>query len=71
MTNTVKRGIELTLNESEVSKLVPEVRTLVNEIKPAGNYEVEFNASNLPSGVYIYSIQSGDFVSSKKMIMLK
>jgi hypothetical protein len=53
------------------NSLGEEVRTLVNEIKPAGNYEVEFNASNLPSGVYIYSIQSGDFVSSKKMILLK
>ena len=48
-----------------------EIRTLVNEIKPAGNYEVEFNASNLPSGVYIYSIQAGEFVSSKKMLMIK
>ena len=53
------------------NSLGEEVRTLVNEIKPAGNYEVEFNASNLPSGVYIYSIQSGEFVSSKKMILLK
>jgi len=53
------------------NSLGEEVRTLVNEIRPAGNYEVEFNASNLPSGVYIYSIQAGEFVSSKKMILLK
>lgn len=48
-----------------------EVRTLVNEIKPAGNYEVEFNVSDLSSGVYIYQLKSGDFVSSKKMLLIK
>lgn len=63
-------------NDGKVSlkifnSLGEEVRTLVNEIKSAGIYEAEFNASNLPSGVYIYSIQSGSFVSSKKMILLK
>jgi len=53
------------------NSLGEEVRTLVNEIKPAGNYEVEFNASELPSGIYIYSIQAGEYISSKKMILLK
>ncbi|HRP92690.1 MAG TPA: T9SS type A sorting domain-containing protein [Ignavibacteriaceae bacterium] len=48
-----------------------EVATLVNEQKAAGKYEVNFNASSLASGVYIYKIQAGDFVSSKKMILLK
>jgi len=48
-----------------------EVRTLVNEIKPAGSYEVEFAASELSSGVYIYSIHAGEFVGSKKMMFLK
>ncbi len=48
-----------------------EVATLVNEEKVAGKYEVNFNASTLASGVYIYKIQAGDFVSSKKMILLK
>jgi len=48
-----------------------EVATLVNEEKFAGKYEVNFNASNFASGVYIYKIQAGDFVSSKKMILLK
>ncbi|HRP93601.1 MAG TPA: T9SS type A sorting domain-containing protein, partial [Ignavibacteriaceae bacterium] len=48
-----------------------EVATLVNEEKLAGKYEVNFNASSLASGVYIYRIKSGDFVSSKKMILLK
>lgn len=48
-----------------------EIITLVDEIKPAGSYEAEFNASVLPSGIYIYRMQSGDYVSSKKMILLK
>jgi len=48
-----------------------EVATLVNEQKVAGKYEVNFNASQLASGVYIYKIQAGDFVSSKKMILIK
>jgi hypothetical protein len=48
-----------------------EVVTLVNENKPAGNYEVEFNASQLPSGMYIYKIQTNNFSDTKKMILLK
>lgn len=48
-----------------------EVATLVNEEKNPGNYDVEFNASQLSSGIYFYKIQAGDFVSSRKMILLK
>jgi hypothetical protein len=48
-----------------------EVKTLVNEQKAAGRYEVNFNASNLASGVYIYRIQVNDFVSAKKLMLLK
>jgi len=48
-----------------------EVTTLVNEAKAAGQYNVEFNASNLPSGIYFYKIQSGSFTETKKMILLK
>ena len=48
-----------------------EIRTLVNEFVPAGNYEVEFDASLLPSGMYIYKIQSGNFTDAKKMLLLK
>jgi hypothetical protein len=48
-----------------------EVATLVNEEKPAGYYEVEFNASNLASGVYIYRLTSGKFVSTKKLMVLQ
>lgn len=48
-----------------------EVITLVNEEKPAGVYEVNFNAADFASGVYVYKLQAGDFVSSKKMILTK
>ena len=48
-----------------------EIATLVNENKPAANYEVQFNASQLPSGMYIYKIQAGSFSDVKKMILTK
>jgi Secretion system C-terminal sorting domain/FG-GAP-like repeat len=48
-----------------------EVATLVNEEKSAGNYKLDFNASGLPSGVYIYEMRTNDFTSTKKMLMLK
>jgi len=48
-----------------------QVATLVNEEKPAGEYEVEFNATNLPSGIYFYQLKAGQFSETKKMILLK
>jgi len=48
-----------------------EIETLVNEEKPVGTYEVNWNAANLPSGVYFYRLQAGDFVQTRKMILLK
>jgi photosystem II stability/assembly factor-like uncharacterized protein len=48
-----------------------EIATLINESKPAGSYEVEWNASNLPSGVYIYNLRAGTNVQMKKMLLLK
>jgi photosystem II stability/assembly factor-like uncharacterized protein len=48
-----------------------EVATLVNEEKPAGEYEVEFDAAKLSSGIYFYKLQAGEFVSTKKMILLR
>ena len=47
------------------------VATIVNEYKPAGNYSVQFNGSNLASGIYLYRLESGQFSQVKKMILLK
>ena len=48
-----------------------EVATLVNEEKPLGTYQLNFDASSLASGIYFYKIQAGSFVQTKKMILLK
>ena len=48
-----------------------EITTLVNKKQSAGNYTVSFDASNLPSGVYIYQLQTGSFSAAKKMVLLK
>ena len=48
-----------------------EVAELVNENKSAGIYSVNFNASNLPSGLYFYKIQTGDFTEVRKMLLMK
>lgn len=48
-----------------------EVATLVDEMKEAGRYSVNFNASALASGAYFYRLQAGSFVSIKKMMLLK
>ncbi|MCO6447225.1 MAG: T9SS type A sorting domain-containing protein [Ignavibacterium album] len=53
------------------NSLGEEVRTLVNETEAAGIYEVEFNASNLPSGVYIYQLTTPGFTQARKMILAK
>ena len=63
------RGGFVTLKVYDI--LGNEVATLVNEEKPAGYYEVEFNAGRIASGVYIYRLTSEKFVSTKKMMVVK
>ena len=48
-----------------------EVKTLVNEYKSAGIYNIEFNASNLTSGIYFYKLTLGNITQAKKMLLLK
>ena len=48
-----------------------EMKTLVSEKKPAGIYHVDFNATNLPSGVYIYKLITGNFTETRKMTVMK
>nr|MCU0406331.1 T9SS type A sorting domain-containing protein [Ignavibacteriaceae bacterium] len=48
-----------------------EVTTLVNNEQKAGRYEVNFNAKELSSGIYMYRLESNNFLSIKKMILIK
>jgi hypothetical protein len=48
-----------------------EIETLVNEEKTAGTYEVTWYAGGLPSGVYFYQLRAGEFIETKKMLLLK
>ncbi len=70
---TIKFAIpkESKVNLSIYNVLGELVSTLVNEQKKPGYYEYELDAPNLASGVYLYRIKSGDFVETKKMILLK
>ena len=47
------------------------IATLVNEELPAGSYELKFDATILPSGVYFYRLKTGNFVGTKKMVLMK
>jgi flagellar hook assembly protein FlgD len=47
------------------------VKELVNEYKEAGYYKVKFDGTNLASGVYLYRIESGTYVQTKKMVLVK
>ncbi|MCH6573579.1 MAG: T9SS type A sorting domain-containing protein [Bacteroidetes bacterium] len=62
-----KNNVVLTVYNS----LGAEVATLVNEVREAGSYEIQFNANNFSSGIYYYKIIAGNFVETKKMILLK
>lgn len=64
-----ERGGLVTLNVYDI--LGNEVAALVNEEKPAGEYEVEFNGSSLSSGVYFYQLKAGTYSETKKMLLLK
>lgn len=48
-----------------------EVAILVNEEKPAGDYEVEFDGKHLPSGIYIYQLNAKNYVQTRKMVLVK
>lgn len=48
-----------------------EIKTLVSQYMNSGEYEVEFDASDLPSGIYTYTLSTGNFTSAKKMMLIK
>jgi hypothetical protein len=66
---SITKESQVTLKVFDV--LGREVENLVNQKQAAGSYEVNFNASKLSSGIYIYRIKAGDFVQSMKMILIK
>ena len=72
-----KREITYQIAKASSVKLViydilgREIKSLVNELKQAGRYMVEFNGTQFASGVYFYRIQSGDFTQVKKMVLIK
>jgi hypothetical protein len=47
------------------------VATLVDEQRPQGKYETRFNAEKLPQGIYFYQLKAGDFIQTRKMILLE
>jgi len=79
-TTTIGFGISASPNPSEGGALVTlkvydilgeEVKVLLNEEKEAGYHSVDFDASELPSGVYFYKLKVGSYVETKKMILLR
>ena len=48
-----------------------EITTLVDEYKNPGDYEIDFDGSNLPGGIYFYQLKTGGYSQTKKMVMLK
>ncbi len=65
----VREGLFVSLKIYDI--LGNEIKTLVNENKSPGFYEVEFNATQLSSGVYYYQLNAGNFISIKKMLLLR
>ena len=66
--STPKQGL-VTLKVYDV--LGKEIATLVNGIKPAGIYNVDFDASNFASGAYFYKLETAEFTDIKRMILIK
>ncbi|MDZ7766774.1 MAG: T9SS type A sorting domain-containing protein [Melioribacteraceae bacterium] len=70
---TVETGHALSLRTKLIvyDILGQQIKTLVNEVKSPGNYEVVFNASQLHSGVYFYTLNYGEFTQTRKLLLIK
>jgi photosystem II stability/assembly factor-like uncharacterized protein len=77
---TIRYSIPASLNPSQGGTLVilkvydllgREMTTLVNKVQTAGVYEIEFDASELSSGIYVYQLRSGNLIQSKKMVLIR
>jgi hypothetical protein len=69
ITYTVLQRLPVRLTVTNI--LGEEVATLVNDIREAGTYEQNFSGADIPSGVYLYTLRAGEFVSTRKMLLLK
>ena len=65
--HSVNLNVKLTI----FNILGQEIEVLINERLSEGSYEIDFNADNLPSGIYFYKLETEDYMQSKKMIVLK
>jgi hypothetical protein len=63
------RGVFTTLKIFDITGR--EIETLVNEKLNPGAYEVTFDGSNLPGGIYFYRLKTNDFIQTKKMLLQK
>lgn len=75
---TIKYSVPYTINNDETLLQITifdilgrRVKTLVNEMKTYGNYEINFNATELTSGIYFYQLKVGEYLKTKKMVLLK
>ncbi len=66
---SIAKSGQVTLKVYDV--LGREVATLVNGFQPANNYRINFDASKLASGIYLYKLKAGEFIQTKKMILIK
>ena len=62
-----KSSIKITVLDADM-RIIKEMK---NEVMEAGTYEVEFDGKELPVGVYFYELNAGDFLETKKMLLLK
>jgi hypothetical protein len=70
---TIRYGVKERTNVNIIvfNAIGEEISELINEEKEPGAYEVVFNAANLPSGIYLYKIIAGNYINTKKMILLR
>jgi hypothetical protein len=68
-----KNGVETqhAVSLQVFNSLGQKIATLVNKEQIPGNYSVQFNANKLPSGIYFYTLRAGNFIRTRKMILLK
>ncbi len=66
---SLKRNSFVTLRIFDI--LGKEINSLINEKQNTGSYSVNFNGKNLPSGIYFYKLQAGNFSKTRKMVMVK